>query len=193
MTSLQQVKKYYKDSKEVRCLANNKVYDISGGVEFREFNVDLFRNIYFLRYDSEGFATTVWLKIGDKLAPILSFIDSDEEDKEEAEEELKGVKTDSHKVDISVLFKQFPRALTAVAEASAYGHNKYRETDKDMLNFTRVENAESRYRGALMRHERDRYTDGYLDSESNLPHIYHKAWNALAELEMHLKNIDNTF
>ena len=74
MTSLQQVKKYYKDSKEVRCLANNKVYDISGGVEFREFNVDLFRNIYFLRYDSEGFATTVWLKIGDKLAPILSFI-----------------------------------------------------------------------------------------------------------------------
>ena len=91
-------------------------------------------------------------------------------------------------MDISVLFKQFPRALTAVAEASAYGHNKYRETDKDMLNFTRVDNAESRYRGALMRHERDRYTDGYLDSESNLPHIYHKAWNALAELEMHLKD-----
>jgi len=189
MASLQQVKNHYKDSKEVRCLSNNKVYDIS---KDGEFNVNPFGSIYFSMYDSEGFATTVWLRIGTDLAPTVSYIDTEEEDKEEAGEELKGVKTDSSKVDISVLFKQFPRALTAVAEASAYGHQKYIEHDLDMLNFTRVENAESRYRGALMRHERDRYTDGYLDSESNLPHIYHKAWNALAELEMHLKNIDNT-
>lgn len=183
MTNLEEVKNHYRGSKEVRCLSDNKVYDISKG---GEFNVNPFGSVYFSLFNSEGFATSVWLSVADKLAPTVSFIDSEEEDKEE--EELKGVKTDSSKVDISVLFKQFPRALTAVAEASAYGHNKYRETDKDMLNFTRVDNAESRYRGALMRHERDRYTDGYLDSESNLPHIYHKAWNALAELEMHLKD-----
>lgn len=190
--SLEEVKEHYEDVVLVECLSNKnkRVFDISKGGTFQTYGN---KDIYFLLKNKQNGTNIVWIKLGDNLAPTVSSIDTEEEDKEEAEEELKGVKTDSSKVDISVLFKQFPRALTAVAEASAYGHQKYIEHDLDMLNFTRVENAESRYRGALMRHERDRYTEGYLDSESNLPHIYHKAWNALAELEMHLKNIDNTF
>ena len=107
--------------------------------------------------------------------------------------EEKGVKLSNSKPKLSLLKIQFPRALEAVARASEYGHQKYIDTDHDYKNFLRVDNAEWEYRNALERHESYRETQGYFDSESNLPHIYHKAWNALAELEMHLKNIDNTF
>ena len=99
-----------------------------------------------------------------------------------------GVKLSSKKPKLSLLKIQFPRALEAITRASEYGHNKYRDTDVDYKNFLRVPNAEWEYRNAIERHESDRETKGYLDDESGLPHIYHKAWNALAELETHLIN-----
>ena len=97
-----------------------------------------------------------------------------------------GVKLDEGKEQLAVLLIQFPRALAAITRCSEYGHHKYELDSDDWTNYQRVDNAEWRYRNALMRHEAYRAFE-YLD-ESGLPHIVHKAWNALAELELHLIN-----
>lgn len=91
-----------------------------------------------------------------------------------------GIKHNKHKAPLSLIFTQFPKALEAVAKCSAYGHNKYKETDKDFLNFKRVNGGSRTYSDAGLRH---RLEIG-LDLESNLPHQYHVAWNALAELQL---------
>jgi hypothetical protein len=92
----------------------------------------------------------------------------------------KGVKTNKNKPQISLLFKQFPEALKAIAKCSEYGHEKYKETDTDYLNFQRVEGGSKTYADASLRHRLEQGND----LESGLPHQYHVAWNALAELQM---------
>lgn len=91
-----------------------------------------------------------------------------------------GVKTNKNKPQLSLLFKQFPQALEAIVKCSEYGHQKYLETDADYLNFLRVEGGSKTYADAGLRH---RLKEGN-DIESGLPHQYHTAWNALAELEL---------
>jgi Domain of unknown function (DUF5664) len=91
-----------------------------------------------------------------------------------------GKKENNGKPQISVIFKQFPDAIKAIAECSQYGHNKYKETDTDFLNFKRVYGGSKTYADAGLRH---RIENG-LDLESKLPHQYHVAWNALAELQL---------
>lgn len=94
-----------------------------------------------------------------------------------------GVKTNKNKPQISLLFKQFPKALEAITHCSEYGHQKYLESDADYLNFSRVEGGSKTYADAGLRH---RLKEGN-DLESGLPHQYHVAWNALAELELWIK------
>lgn len=99
-----------------------------------------------------------------------------------------GKKFDSNKLPLGiVLTQQFPRALKAIAEVSLYGHQKY-ELGNDWSNFARVENAEERYSNAMFRHYFEK--DG-IDNESGKNHLYHAAWNLLAELEVKLRNIEN--
>lgn len=105
---------------------------------------------------------------------------------EEIEKEL-GVKKSNHKPQVGLLDIQFPKALRAVSQASMAGHEKYKETDQDYKNFKRVPNAEMQYRHASRRHELDR-EDDYIDPDTGVPHIVLKAWNVLAELEIHLEN-----
>lgn len=100
-----------------------------------------------------------------------------------------GVKYNNGKLPLDkVLFTQFPKAIQAVAECSLYGHSKYKEYDKDMLNFKRVEGGSQTYADAVLRHSINK---GEKDPESGLPHIYHKAWNALAELELWIEENKN--
>lgn len=93
---------------------------------------------------------------------------------------VEGRKDNKEKLPMSVLFTQFPNALKAVIACSKYGHEKYKDTDKDFLNFKRVVGGSRNYADAGIRH---RLEEG-LDSESGLPHQYHIAWNALAELQL---------
>lgn len=95
-------------------------------------------------------------------------------------ETLQGLKLNKLKPQISLLFKQFPDALEAIARCSEYGHQKYKETDSDFLNFKRVPEGSKAYADAGLRH---RLKKG-IDLESMLPHCYHVAWNALAELQL---------
>ena len=96
--------------------------------------------------------------------------------------EDKGVKHNNGKPQISILFKQFPKALEAIAKCSEYGHEKYKETDQDYLNYQRVEGGSKAYADAGLRHRL--FKEGTTDLDSQLPHSYHTCWNALAELEL---------
>jgi hypothetical protein len=96
-----------------------------------------------------------------------------------------GVKTNKNKPQLSILFTQFPEALEAIAKCSEYGHLKYKSTDTDYLNYQRVEGGSKTYADAGLRHRL--YKKGTTDIESQLPHAYHVAWNALAELQLLIK------
>lgn len=95
-----------------------------------------------------------------------------------------GIKLDSKKPLLYVLLKQFPKAIGEVARCSEYGHEKYKETDKDWQNWKRLEEAEFRYSNALLRH----LSQEGRDEDSGLLHAAHTAWNALARLELIIKD-----
>ena len=100
-----------------------------------------------------------------------------------------GVKKDSGKLPYYiVLFKQFPLALKEVIKCSVSGHNKYYETDKDWQNFSRLENADTRYKDASLRHMTE---TGIIEDMVEYGEMTHEAavvWNLLADLEVKLRN-----
>lgn len=96
----------------------------------------------------------------------------------------KGLKFDNKKPLLNKgVFEQFPNALRYIAEVSEYGAEKY-----EWGNWKLVNNALERYTEALSRHLLD-LTETTNDLESNKLHVGHIAWNALAILELSLKNI----
>lgn len=93
-----------------------------------------------------------------------------------------GVKLDTGKTRLwSVLLEYFPRALMAVGDVSEFGANKY-----CVGGWKDVDNAQPRYRDALVRHLLAR-TIEEVDQDSGLDHDAHLAWNALATLELKLR------
>jgi hypothetical protein len=80
----------------------------------------------------------------------------------------------------------FPRAIEQVAAISTFGASKYAwkgwETVPDGFN---------RYSDALGRHLLKEGTGERDDPDSGLPHAAHAAWNALARLELMLKEQEN--
>ena len=78
---------------------------------------------------------------------------------------------------------RFPRAIAAVAEISQFGAQKYGTYD----GWETVENAFTRYRDAMHRHEIARLRGERVDPESGLMHLAHFAWGALATLELALR------
>jgi hypothetical protein len=74
----------------------------------------------------------------------------------------------------------FPKALEEIAKVTAFGEKKY--TKKGWLA---VADAERRYKDALLRHL---MADEEVDPESRHLHLAHMAWNALAVLELHLRD-----
>lgn len=103
---------------------------------------------------------------------------------QKAEHPLKkeGVKHNDNKLPMDKMITiQFPKALNAICKATLFGHNKYFESDKDFLNFKKVKGGSQTYADALQRHN---FNKGEIAEDSKLPHIFHKAWNALAELEL---------
>lgn len=99
---------------------------------------------------------------------------------------MEGEKKDSGKLPLGIVIqRQFPRALKAVAECSAFGNMKYKEVDKDWLNCSRVPNGKERYLNAMFRHILEAGKDlNDIDIETGLEHIKHGVWNALQLLEI---------
>lgn len=100
-----------------------------------------------------------------------------------------GIKFNEGKPKMSILFKQFPKALEAVVRCAEYGHNKYNidGCDEDHLNFKRVLGGPQVYEDAGYRH----LMKQGIDEESGLPHLHHAVWNFLAMLEITLDGQNN--
>ncbi len=76
----------------------------------------------------------------------------------------------------------FPRAISAVAEVSAFGASKYA-----WKGWEGVPDGYNRYSDAMVRHLIYQGEGEVLDPDSGLLHAAHTAWNALARLEILIK------
>jgi hypothetical protein len=80
----------------------------------------------------------------------------------------------------------FPRAIAAVASVSTFGASKYA-----WKGWETVPEGFERYSDAMVRHLIAEGKDEVLDSDSGLLHAAHAAWNALARLELKLRETEN--
>ena len=102
----------------------------------------------------------------------------------ETMEYLQGVKESQSvdKVPIFTYCKVNKNALEALSLRALYGHKKYKETDQDWQNFTRVPNALEEYANASFRHALG------IGEEDEETHLVAEAWNAVAKLEVFLRD-----
>lgn len=100
------------------------------------------------------------------------------------DQHVPGAKLDEGKI-LGGLLGDFGLALMAVAEVGTHGAEKYTRG-----GWQSVPNGVVRYKDALWRHLlQERYED--KDKLSNLKHEAHLAWNALARLELMLREETN--
>jgi hypothetical protein len=91
-----------------------------------------------------------------------------------------GAKLDAGKPEAALLL-DFGLALDMVARVATYGATKYSRG-----GWQHVEDGQHRYTSALLRHlMAEKYS--YADSDTDLPHAAHAAWNALSRLELMLR------
>lgn len=108
-----------------------------------------------------------------------SFLESDPSGKNQHEA---GAKLDDGKVLADLVLGDFARALWAVAEVGTFGAKKYTKS-----GWLSVPDGLARYEDAQMRHRLKRQMGELVDDDSDLLHRAHEAWNALATLELHLR------
>lgn len=93
-----------------------------------------------------------------------------------------GAKDDNGKIRVGLMVEGFARALEAVAEISTYGAHKYSDG-----GWQHVPKGVARYSDAMGRHWLAECMGEKFDDESGLTHAAHLAWNALARLELLLR------
>jgi hypothetical protein len=93
-----------------------------------------------------------------------------------------GKKYDTGKPMVGTLCRIFPRALLAIGKCIEFGTHKYPAVD----NWKLVDNAFTRYQDAMQRHYLKYLAGEERDPETNLLHLAHMGWNALAILELYL-------
>lgn len=93
-----------------------------------------------------------------------------------------GKKYDGNKPMTGTVLRVFPQAMNAVGACIKFGTKKY----PDPNNWKKNSNALVRYNDSLIRHLTKFFAGKELDEETNLPHLAHVAWNALAILELYL-------
>lgn len=96
-----------------------------------------------------------------------------------------GAKDDADKVRAELVLGGFARALLEVAKVATYGARKYTPGGWQF-----VPDAWTRYTGAMDRHRLAEGAQGEPlgeDPETGIPHAAHTAWNALARLELALR------
>lgn len=80
----------------------------------------------------------------------------------------------------------FPRAIEAVAAVSSFGATKYAWKGWD-----NVADGFNRYSDAMVRHLANEGKGEVLDPDSRFLHAAHTAWNALARLELLLRDTED--
>jgi len=94
----------------------------------------------------------------------------------------KGSKLDEGKQQADLVLRCFARALSAVCDVGTMGAIKY--TPEGWID---VPDGIQRYGNAQMRHYLKRSSGEVLDQESGLHHQAHEIWNAMAQLELLLR------
>jgi hypothetical protein len=93
-----------------------------------------------------------------------------------------GTKHDAGKPRLAVVLRKFKRALAQVALADEQGDAEYGPD-----NWERVPNGVNRYSDSMVRHAAE---GRGIDPKSKLLHATHAAWDALAVLELMLREAD---
>lgn len=93
-----------------------------------------------------------------------------------------GAKLDAGKPRPGLVLGGFARALMEITRVGTYGAVKY--TDNGWME---VEDGEGRYDDAGMRHWLREHAGEQLDPDTELLHLAHGAWNALARLDLVLR------
>lgn len=96
---------------------------------------------------------------------------------------MSGIKYDTGKVDMGLLFREVPYGLEEVSKALQMGSEKY-----GVGNWLKVDDGNSRYLSALVRHLTTYYQGERKDPESGLSHLAHVATNALFLLDQETRN-----
>lgn len=94
-----------------------------------------------------------------------------------------GVKLDGDKNRLGLVLCGFSRALIEVGKVGTFGAQKYSDD-----GWVSVQNGEQRYTDALLRHLFASAIGDHNDHESVLSHWAHVAWNALAVLDLMIRN-----
>lgn len=98
-----------------------------------------------------------------------------------------GAKLDDGKNRPGLVLRSFARALWAVSEVGTYGALKY--TDNGWIT---VDNGIDRYDDARMRHWLKEAMGEECDPDSELTHAAHDAWNALARLDLLMREKEDS-
>lgn len=93
-----------------------------------------------------------------------------------------GAKLDAGKVRPSLVIEGMARAIWSVAEVATFGAAKYTPG-----GWVLVPNGQERYSDAGYRHVLKRAMGEDTDPDSKLMHLQHEAWNALAKLDLYLR------
>ena len=105
-----------------------------------------------------------------------------EKDPKELSPDTPGAKLDEGKPKAAQILGMFARALWEVARVGTFGAAKY-----SMGGWQYVEDGQNRYDDAGMRHWLLNAMGEKVDKDSNLLHLSQDAWNALAKLELYLR------
>lgn len=92
-----------------------------------------------------------------------------------------GAKLDAGKIQASLILHSMPRALMAVCAVADFGAAKYTPD-----GWLQVPDGKRRYTDAMFRHALAEGI-GPIDADSGLLHAAQVAWNALARLELMLR------
>jgi hypothetical protein len=93
-----------------------------------------------------------------------------------------GAKLDAGKVRPSLIIEGMARAVWAVSEIATFGAAKYTPG-----GWVTVPNGQERYADADYRHALKRAIGEQVDPDSEKLHLAHEAWNALAKLDLYLR------
>ena len=97
-----------------------------------------------------------------------------------------GAKLDAGKVRPALVLGGFARALWEISKVGTYGATKY--TDNGWME---VADGVMRYDDAKMRHWLKEKMGEKCDKDTTLTHLAHEAWNALARLDLHIRETEN--
>lgn len=101
------------------------------------------------------------------------------------DQHAKGAKLDNGKPEPEIIQRGFARAISAVVDVGTYGAHKYTRD-----GWAEVPDGIRRYTNALYRHLSSEHKGECLDRDTGYMHAAHAAWNALARLELMLRELE---